>query len=316
MDYIFDYMKGKKTNKKVIINDIDPDEPIITNSKFNNDIDNVEMLVNQSIINSENNIKKLEEDNIDDLEEEFETNLGLDNFKNYINKDTISSFTKNAEFCTFNWNGIDFLDKWELQRKVNKSHATQLAKEMKNDYEKNNEFIFYDPIHIGNKKYDNKYYVLDGQHRLEAYLYFYERNIYPIQQIPCIIWYVENEDKFIDLFQKINNRLSLDKLKLIQIKLLEIFEGIEKKYGKNIYGQNRPKINKDVFANKLKNNDNVHNLTTEEVLNKLIEINEKIRGKPRNLRVKPNVNTSIHNSAESIDFFLGLDRTMSWISEI
>jgi hypothetical protein len=311
MNLIVDYISD---NNIIIVdnNNDNDDEPNITVSKFNKNIDEIENNLTET--NKDDNLEEeLEEE---ELEDDFESNFGQDNFKNYINKDSISSFTKNAEFCTFNWNGIDLLDKWELQRKVDKNHATELVKAMLNDLKKYKEFVFYDPIHIGKKKVDLKYYVLDGQHRLEAYLWLYERNKYPIQQIPIIIWYVDDDEDFIELFQKINNRLSLDKLKLIQIKLLEIFEELEKKYGKNIYGQNRPKINKEIFADKLKNNDNVHKLTTNEILIKLVEINEKIRGKPRTSRVKPNVNSSIHNSAEIMDFFLGLDKTMSWISDI
>lgn len=88
------------------------------------------------------------------------------------------------------------------------------------------------------------------------------------------------------------------------------------KFDKNIWGINRPKINKELFCNKIKNNDNAHKLTSEQILNKLFDINNNIRGKPRNSRVKPNININIHKSAEEIDLFLGLDRIMSWIDEI
>lgn len=293
----------------ILIND---EEPKIIKSKFNKNIENgynkpVKKLIknNEEIIQEEN----LEEE---DLEEEFDT----DCFQNYIIAETIKPFTKNAEYCKFNWNGIELLEKWELNRKVDKVHATNLAKSMLNDYTKYKEFIFFDFIHIGKKKNDSKYYVLDGQHRLEAYLYFYERNKYPIQQIPSIIWYADDDEHFFELFNKINSRLSIDKLKLMQIKLLDIITGLENKYGKNIWGINRPKINKNLFCDKLKNNDNAHKLSSDEILIKLFTINEKIRVKPRASRVKPNVNISIHNSAESMDLFLGLDKTMSWINEI
>jgi hypothetical protein len=103
---------------------------------------------------------------------------------------------------------------------------------------------------------------------------------------------------------------------LIQIKLLEIFEGMEKKYGKNIWGINRPKINKDMFSQKLRDSESVHKSSTEEILNKLFKINENLRKMPRASRVKPNCVTSIHNSAETMDFFLGLDKVMCWIVEI
>jgi hypothetical protein len=307
----------------IINNDI---EPVITISKFNKNINEItkntddedEESINneESTDNEDNTDNEDSESDIDKLNNEFETNFIPDNFKNYIIPESVQPYTKNAEFCKFNWNGIEFLDKWELQRKVDTKHATELAKSLKADHKKYGEFIFYDPIHIGKKVNDDKYYVLDGQHRLEAYQYFYERNIYPIQQIPGIIWYSTNEEHFIELFHKINSRLSIDKLKLIQIKLLEIFEGMEKKYGRNIWGINRPKINKDMFSQKLRNSDFVHKSSTEEILNKLFKINENLRKMPRASRVKPNCVTSIHNSAETMDFFLGLDKVMGWIVEI
>ena len=307
-----------KNNTDIIpvINNIKDIEPVIINSKFNKNIN--EQIKNEGD-NEENNDRDNKENNEeDDMNDVDNADLTVseDNFTNYIIPESIQPYTKNAESCKFNWNGILLLEKWELQRKVDIKHATNLAKSLKKDYIKYGEFIFYDPIHIGKKTNDNKYYVLDGQHRLEAYQYFYERNSYPIQQIPIILWYANDEEHFIELFHKINSRLSIDKLKLIQIKLLEIFEGMEGKYGKNIWGIKRPKINKDMLAEKLKNSESVHKLSTEEILNKLFKINENLRKMPRSSRVKPTCVTSIHNSAETMDFFLGLDKIMKWIEEI
>lgn len=298
------------TSNEIINDEI---EPIITISKFNKNINENNEIEN----NGEDDIDDVDDINdMDDLEDEFETKFVPDNFNNYIIPESVQFYTKNAQFCRFNWNGIEFLDRWELQRKVDVKHATQLAKSMKLDFGKYNEFIFYDPIHIGKKANDDTYYVLDGQHRLEAYQYFYERNSYPIQQLPAILWYADNDEHFIELFHKINNRLTLDKLKLMQIKLLEIFEGMENKYGKNIWGINRPKINKEVFTEKMRNSDSVNKLSTEEILTNLFKINENLRKMPRASRVKPNCVASVHNSAESMDFFLGLDKGMGWIEKI
>ena len=319
MNAIVNYITGRNEksshksisnkNNNIIIVDNEKDiEPDIVISKFNKNIDEVDKDGEGSEYD--------ENSNLDELENDFETNFVPDNFKNYIIPKSIQPYTKNADFCRFNWNGIEFLDRWELQRKVDKNHATELAKSLKADHKKYGEFIFYDPVHIGKKANDNKYYVLDGQHRLEAYQYFYERNVYPIQQIPAILWYASDEENFIELFHKINSRLSIDKLKLIQIKLLEIFEGMEKKYGKNIWGINRPKINKDMFCQKLRNSESVNNLSTEEILTNLFKINEDLRKLPRALRIKPNCGTSVHNSAETMDFFLGLDKAMGWVAKI
>jgi hypothetical protein len=294
---------GKKISKNITV--VEPDIveliPKIVNSKFNKGI----------IITGD------DEDELEESEESEESEeLAVDKFDNYIIQDSVQNYTSNAQFLRFCWNGIGLLDKWELQRKVDIDHVNELAKSMYSDYKKNKEFTSYDPVHLGKKKGDDKFYVLDGQHRLEAYNYFYKLNKFPIQQIPTIVWYTKNEADFIELFHKINSRLSIDKLKLVQIKLLEIFEGLENKYEKNIWGSNRPKINKELFTDKLRNTESIHKLTTGEILIKLYKINENIRGLPRNSRVKPNCASSIHTSAENIDFFLGLDKNMSWINEI
>jgi hypothetical protein len=319
MEFLIDMFNNSKVNNvdlddKELSKDTNEIEPEIVISKFDKNIESYEK---NTINNNEEDSEKdeiIQDDN--SLEEDFDSKFGMDSFKNYILPDSVKTFTKNSEFCRFNWNGIEFLDKWELQRKIDKTHATELAISIQKDYKKYKEFIFYDPVHIGKKKNDIKYYVLDGQHRLEAYLYFYERNKYPIQKIPAIIWYAEDDQEFIELFNKINSRLSIDKLKLMQFKLYEINEGMEQKYGKNIWGYKRPKIDKEIFCEKIKNNDNANNLSSEEILDKLFKINENIRGKPRASRVKPNVTTSVHNSAESLDLFLGLDRTMAWMNEL
>lgn len=242
-----------------------------------------------------------------------------DNFDNYIISTSLRKFSSNADFCLFNWNGIEFLDKWELQRAVDIKHAEDIANSLNKRYKKYKEFIFYDPIHICKKKDDNKYYVLDGQHRLEAYYALYLRNKYPIQQIPAVIWNVDNDEEFIELFNRINTRLSIDKIQLMQVKILEIIQGLEKKYGQNIWSSGerpRPKINKEIFCAKLKENKNTNKLSSIEIIDKLIKINNNIRSKPRILRTRNPTSSNIHSLAEEMDLFLGLDKEMNWMNEL
>lgn len=237
-------------------------------------------------------------------------------FGQYIT--TKKPYSYNAYFISFAWNGIDLIDRWELQRKIDYTHASELANSMKRDYKLYKSFVSYDPIHIGYRTdlTENKYYILDGQHRLEAYKYFYSTNKYPIQQIPAILWMASSEHQFVELFNKINSRLSIDKLKLVQVKLLEIFSALEKKYTGGIFGTNRPKINKEIFADKLKNTEFIHKLTSEEIINNLITINNNIRKLPRGSRIKPNCSSDTHARAEYLDWFLGLDKNMNWMEEI
>ena len=296
----------KNNNKIYIDNDFNETIPELNTSKFNKKLNIYYKSSSDEDIEDREEISQVESP---DTEEP-------DKFDDYIIAGSVQKYTSISNFLRFNWNGVHFLDKWELQRKVDIEHATKLARSMLKDYNETKEFLSYDPIHLGKKPNDNNIYVLDGQHRLEAYIYFNEKNKYPIQQIPAILWNAENEEHFIELFRKINSRLSIDKLKLVQMKLLEICEGLEKKYGTNIWGINRPKINKHIFTDKFKNSEFIHKLTTEEILNILYQINENIRGLSRPLRVKPNCAANIHLSAENIDFFLGLDKNMLWINQI
>lgn len=292
------------------------DKPVL-NKHTKIKIDDIQETKNTLETDEENNT---DDDNTDDEEntdnESYDSDrVESDNFSDYIVTDSSISYAKNAIFCKFNWNGIIHLDRWELQRKVEETHVDELKELFETNFKKNGEFIFYDPIHIGKKKDDDKYYVLDGQHRISTVEYFVKSNKYAIQQIPAIIWYVNNEKEFIDLFHKINNRLSLDKLKLMQVKLLEIIQEFEKKYGKDIWKKNRPFINKEKFVEKLRETDSVHKLTTTEIMEKIYKINEKLRQLPRSKRVK-NVKPNIHNSAEEMDFFLGMDKDMNWMKDI
>jgi hypothetical protein len=296
----------------------------ITTSKFNDKITVKNNDSNEEETSNEEEISNEEETNYEEIsnyeessiEEEVNEEINEDKFDNYIIESSKQKYTKNSYFLKFSWNGIDFLDRWELQRKVDLKHATELARSIRNDYKKYGEFIPYDPIHLGKIDGDDKYYVLDGQHRLEAYYCLFKKNRYPIQQIPAILWHVKNQEEFIDIFHKINDRITIDKLKLVQVKLLEIIDGMENKYGKNIWGSKRPKINKDIFVDKLKNMETIHDLQSEDILNKLFKINDEIRKQPRNSRTKPLCSISVHKSAEDINFFLGLDKNMLWINNI
>src|SRR3990167_10136649 len=126
---------------------------------------------------------------------------------------------------------IQLLDA-ELNRKISNDHVNKIRKEMINDYKNNGEFIFYEPVHLTIKT-DNLFYIIDGQHRLLAYHKLYKKNKYPIQHIPCVIWFPKTENEFIEIFDKINSRTLLDKTKLFNYKMNEIIVWLDETYGKN-----------------------------------------------------------------------------------
>ena len=235
----------------------------------------------------------------------------------YIVKDKIQDFNSKSILCYFLWSGIDDLDRWELNRKIDTIHVKNIYKEMCNDYKNNGEFIFYEHVHLAIKP-NKMFYVIDGQHRLIVCDKLCKKNKYPIQQIPCVIWFPESDKEFIEIFDKINSRTPIDKTKLFNYKIADIISWMDKNLGNNkdIWGKNRPKINKDLFVEKMRQNNLVHKLETNELINKINDHNILLRGLSRTKRYDKPIVDSIHNSAETMDFYLGYDKELNWIEEL
>lgn len=289
--------RNKLTNTKIIV-DSDTDD---NNSKSDDEDD--------ELTYSEN-------DEQSPLDKKF-VNYKSDIIHKYIIPDKIIDYNSKAIMCYYLWSGINDLDKWELNRKINPEHVKKIYNEMILDYKKSNEFIFYEPVHLAIKT-NSLFYVIDGQHRLLACDKLYKKNKYPVQQIPCIIWFPKTEEEFIEIFDKINSRTLIDKTKLFNYKINEIITWFDDTWGKkySIWGKTRPKINKELLVDKMRDSNSIHKLETEEIIEKIKKINEKIRGLPRNKRCDKVITDSVHNNAETMNFFLGFDKELGWIDEI
>jgi hypothetical protein len=310
--------RNKLTNTKILLDSDDELDILSDNNLSDNNLSDNNLSDEDSI---DNNLS--DEDSINN---EFKSNILNKKFKNYksdlisqyILQEKITEFNSKSIFCYYLWSGIENLDRWELNRKINLEHVKKIYKEMTKDYEKSNEFIFYEPVHLAIKT-NSIFYVIDGQHRLLACAKLHKKNKYPIQQIPCVLWFPKSENEFIEIFDKINSRTPLDKTKLFNYKINEIIEWIDKTWGKKecLWGKTRPKINKDLFVEKMRESDSVHKLDTNDIMEQIKKINSKIRGMGRNKRCdKKTISDSVHNHAESIDFFLGYDKELEWIEEI
>lgn len=239
-----------------------------------------------------------------------------DHFGNYIIGESKSIYNYNSFYCQFLWSGIEHLDHWELQRKVNKEHAKQILIQMKKDYKTQGKFTFYDVVHLGIKP-DGKYYVIDGQHRLVAYYNLFVKNQYPIQRVPVVIWETKTDDEFLEIYERINKRVAFD-VTPFNKKILDIIFQMENYFGngQTIWGKKRPKIEKTLFIEEMKTNDDVHKLDADTIVKKIIDINIKIRGLPRSKRGDGKITSQVHTSAENMDFFLGYDKSLKWIHDI
>ena len=292
------------------------------NKQYRNKITKTKIRMDSDSENDSNTSDISDDDDDDDDGVELIQNEKLSNYESeiiskFIIKDKITDFNSKSIFCYYLWSGIAELDKWELNRKIDSNHCKKIYKEMIKDFDKKGEFIFYEPIHLAIKS-DNIFYVIDGQHRLVACNKIYKKNKYPIQQIPCIIWFPNDEEEFIEIFDKINSRTLLDKTKLFNYKINDIITWMDKNYGKSecIWGKLRPKINKDLFVEKMRQNDIIHKLETEEIIKKINNYNIKLRGMPRNKRYVKTLNDSVHNHVETIDFYLGYDKELEWVTNL
>lgn len=295
--------------------------------KSRNKLTNTKIIVESDNENSnnENSDSEIEDEDVslsDNEEEPIVLNKKLANYKSdmiskYIVPDKITDYNSRAIMCYYLWSGAEELDRWELNRKINLDQVKKMYKEMTLDYQKSGEFIFYEPVHLAIKS-NSVFYVIDGQHRLLAYAKLHKKNKYPIQQIPCVLWFPKSEEEFIEIFDKINSRTPMDKTKLFNYKINEIIGWFDKTWGKkySIWGKTRPKINKDLMVEKMRESDSIHKLETNQIIEKIIKINEKIRGFGRNKRCVKVVSDSVHNNAETMNFFLGYDKELGWISDI
>ncbi len=313
----------------------EPEHNEITDIKlYNRTMNKINKLKEQSSYTNYKNEKSNKHDDSEKEESDYESDLSddeqsedasqndeldfePDNFTHYVLKESIRSYNHNSFYCQFLWSGIEHLDHWELQRKLNKNHAKQILSQMKKDYNNNQKkFTFYDVIHLAIKP-DGKYYVIDGQHRLVAYFNLYLKNVYPIQKVPAVIWTTKSDEEFLEIYERINKRVPFD-VTPFNKKILDIIFQMDNTFNKvsNIWGKKRPKIDKNLFIEEMKTNDYVHKLDADTIVKKIIEINIKIRGLPRSKRTDSKVSSQVHTTAEEMDFYLGYDKSLKWIHEI
>lgn len=299
--------RNKLTNTKIIV---DSDVEKSDNETINEDSEIEDEYCDMLLADS------------DDEEEPTQLNKKFVNYKSdmiskYIVPDKITDYNSRAVMCYYLWSGAEELDRWELNRKINLDQVKKMYKEMTLDYQKSGEFIFYEPVHLAIKS-NSIFYVIDGQHRLLAYAKLHKKNKYPIQQIPCVLWFPKSDEEFIEIFDKINSRTPMDKTKLFNYKINELIGWFDKTWGKkySIWGKTRPKINKDLMVEKMRESDSIHKLETNEIIEIIKKINEKIRGLNRNKRCEKTVSDSVHNNAETLNFFLGYDKELGWIGDI
>lgn len=235
---------------------------------------------------------------------------------------------------------IDYIDFWELNRKVDKTFIKTIIDWQEAYHLKNGRYNFIDPLHICEVEeeteygYTYSYKLLDGQHRLSAYRQL--SNKYDRPMLPVILHRVKNNEEMLTLFQFINNRAFLDMKQLDKEreKLDSIMKSMDRhwiinrmrKIGRSnfkgnsytsVFGKNRPYINKEKFCQKIRETKSFTTCTVEEILNKLINLNQVIKSLPYNLRgTNIKKDSKYIQDSEYLNFYLGYNKDMTWMNEL
>lgn len=213
----------------------------------------------------------------------------------------------------------------DIQRNIDTEHLQDLIAYQENYYEKNGEFSF--PVPIILCSLDNKYSIIDGQHRYEAIKFLYKKykiNFYIM--ISQIIIY--NIDEYDDYFIAINKNkpvkiYNIDEWKNSVKKIEKYFIDNWKSYIKNTNNPLIPHINLENMKKYIHDNNLLNNVNYETFIGEMINLNNfyKFYWK-QYIREKgyiKNIETYI-NKCESKDknnpLYLTLFKNFEWINKV
>ena len=131
-------------------------------------------------------------------------------------------------------------------------------------------------------KNENEFYILDGQHRMTYFMkntHLYKGNEYILIDVRRI----DSEEDFKNLLRKINNRYNFSDEQIHKYRLHLILEQFDNNFDFDVYGKNRPKINKENFGKAIVNLNIYKNFenSVEFICNKLMELNSTLATKKK-----------------------------------
>lgn len=227
----------------------------------------------------------------------------------------------------FRISGHEHIKLWSHNREINHKRVNAIYREMLREYNedyKDDDDItskYFCPtvsseINIGD--YDDEKLILDGQHRWYAYTKLYAK-INVDFHVPILITTVSSEEALIERFKLINQHTRVSSEKLGQTDLELVCSKLCAKYGpsmgnskRTIFGTNRPYINKNEFVKCLRAN-NLHAIyTANELVVKLIEINDHLLS----LEKIPSIPKKYCEKGKLVGFMLGLDKSFTYLKTI
>jgi hypothetical protein len=156
---------------------------------------------------------------------------------------------------------------------------------------------------------ENEFDILDGQHRMTFIMK--NTHLFKGDEIVLIdVRKIDSEKDFKNLLRKINNRYNFSDEQVHKYRLHLILETLNKNFVSNIYGKNRPRINKEKFERELVNLSIYKNFknSVEFICNKLMDLNTT-------LATKININKKQYKLSDKsllkcckMNLFIGIDK--------
>ena len=162
----------------------------------------------------------------------------------------------------------------DVQRPVDKDRIKEITKYQENYFKKNKCFNFLGSIVFC--EYNNKYFLIDGQHRYESILKLTNKTHYPSFNICLEVLKVANEEEIEYYFNIVNKNIYVPELpkglkKSILINVNNHFLEKYKQFFKNSKKPRKPNIRKNTFLEEITRLINKLNPSSDTEIIKLIE---------------------------------------------
>lgn len=230
---------------------------------------------------------------------------------------------KNYKICEINISHVlEMVEKPDFQRLEDENHSCDIYRYQKRFYQQNNYFDIHGVITLGLINGNDKYQILDGQHRIAAYkkllnefidfsviVHIYEKKS---QDELYLIYETINQSKKVELYKSMNEALIISKtIEYINVKF--------KPFIKNTNRPQVPNINLSLLSNALKNSELISKLsitTSDQLIQKITNLNDYYNSFTTDdwlkWKIEPSKILSKRENS-SVLFSLGFYKEFEWI---
>lgn len=236
--------------------------------------------------------------------------------KHYLKNNFFTSYIVDKEF-------LEYCCKWSLNRDIDHLHVKTLYDEFKIKINESSELDLPNTISIS--YYENKYFIIDGQHRIKA-IKELTKNYEFDCKLRVDLYYPKNYEDMLNILSVINYSKPLDINSIFNTIINDILTFIKTEYkniNKNIIKASnkcqRPFINEYQFVEKLKECKFIISYKkTTFIFKKIRKINERYQNlDPKKLKFNnKSLTSNMILKAGEFNCFLGFDTDFEWLYEI